>query len=69
MKYNGNAIYSKEWELCTLDEDYEDPERIVYCPFNPGDYSFVKDRSIPFYLPKVRFSFLEDFKSFLFMQR
>jgi hypothetical protein len=51
VKYNGKVIYNKDWELCTLDEDYDD--RIVYCPFNPGDHSFVKDRQIPIYLPKV----------------
>lgn len=53
VKYNGKVIYNKDWELCTLDEDYDD--RIVYCPFNPGDHSFVKDRQIPIYLPKGRY--------------
>ena len=52
MKYNGKDIFSRNWELCSLDEDYGD-ERIIYCPFNPGDLSFVKDRPIPFYIPKV----------------
>ena len=52
VKYNGNDLYNRNWELCTLDEDYG-AERIIFCPFNPGDYHFVKDRQIPIYLPKV----------------
>lgn len=58
VKYNGKDLFSRNWELCTLDEDYGD-ERIIYCPFEPGDYSFVKDRPIPFYLPKVCYVFDE----------
>ncbi|XP_060563256.1 putative phosphatidylglycerol/phosphatidylinositol transfer protein 2 [Ruditapes philippinarum] len=53
VKYNGKDLYSNNWELCTLDEDYDD--RLIYCPFNPGEYSFVKDRQIPIYLPKGRY--------------
>lgn len=54
VKYNGKDLYSRSWELCTLDEDYEN-DRVIYCPFNPGDYTFVKDRQIPIYLPKGRY--------------
>lgn len=53
VKYNGNDLYNRNWELCTLDQDYDD--RIIYCPFNPGDYHFKKDRQIPLYLPKGRY--------------
>lgn len=55
VKYNGKELYTNNWELCTLDEDYGD-DRLIYCPYNPGEYSFVKDRQIPIYLPKVTFT-------------
>ncbi|KAL4235443.1 hypothetical protein ACF0H5_007079 [Mactra antiquata] len=54
VKYNGKDLFSRNWELCSLDEDYGD-DRIIFCPFIPGDYSFVKDRQIPIYLPKGRY--------------
>ncbi|KAH3849867.1 hypothetical protein DPMN_092271 [Dreissena polymorpha] len=53
VKYNGKDLFARNWELCTLDEDYDD--RVVYCPFLAQDYSFVKDRDIPVYLPKGRY--------------
>ncbi|XP_053402789.1 uncharacterized protein LOC128558041 [Mercenaria mercenaria] len=53
VKYNGKDLYSNNWELCTLDEDYDD--RIVYCPFYPGEYSFVKDKSLYTYQRWDRF--------------
>lgn len=54
VKYNGKDLYNNNWELCTMDEDYGD-DRLIYCPYNPGEYSFVKDRQIPIYLPKGRY--------------
>ncbi|XP_052819259.1 putative phosphatidylglycerol/phosphatidylinositol transfer protein DDB_G0278295 [Mya arenaria] len=54
VKYNGNDLFARNWELCNLDEDYGD-ERQIYCPFASKDYSFVKDRQIPKYLPKGRY--------------
>lgn len=54
VQYKGTTIFKRDWELCTLDEDYGD-ERIIYCPFNPGDYSFVRDKKIPYLLPKGRY--------------
>ncbi|WAR11498.1 hypothetical protein MAR_025678 [Mya arenaria] len=54
VKYNGNDLLARNWELCNLDEDYGD-ERQIYYPFSSGEYSFVKECQIPTYLPRGRY--------------
>ncbi|XP_052819262.1 putative phosphatidylglycerol/phosphatidylinositol transfer protein DDB_G0278295 [Mya arenaria] len=54
VKYNGNDLLARNWELCNLDEDYGD-EWQIYCPFSSGEYSFVKECQIPTYLPRGRY--------------
>jgi len=53
VQYNGNNIFNRQWELCTLDEGADD--QIVFCPFEPRDYSVVKDKGIPSILPRGRY--------------
>lgn len=53
-QYNGNDLYSNQWDLCTVEEGTDD--RIIYCPVRPGRRKFVKNLKIPNYLPKGRYS-------------
>ena len=52
LKYKGYNFYNKSWDLCTFDEN-DGADRIINCPFLPGDHSFVKDKPIPGYFAKV----------------
>ena len=53
VKYNGYNLYNNNWDLCTFDGTDGD-DRIINCPFVPGDYNFVKDKPIPGYFAKVK---------------
>ena len=54
LKYKGYNFYNKSWDLCTFDEN-DGADRIINCPFLPGDHSFVKDKPIPGYFAKVMY--------------
>ena len=54
LKYKGYNFYNKSFDLCTFDET-DGADRIINCPFLPGDLSFVKDKPIPGYFAKVRY--------------
>ncbi|ESO08934.1 hypothetical protein HELRODRAFT_168855 [Helobdella robusta] len=54
-QYNGNDIYSKDWDLCTLEKEIKPEDRIINCPVSKGKRRFVKDLKIPNYLPKGHF--------------
>lgn len=56
-QYNGNDLYSNQWDLCTVEEGTDD--RIIYCPVRPGRRKFVKNLKIPNYLPKVTTSYVK----------
>ncbi|KAL5022811.1 hypothetical protein ScPMuIL_001966 [Solemya velum] len=53
VKYNSQDLYSSQWDLCTLDEDFDD--RLIFCPLKAGLHSWKKERKVPGYLPKGRY--------------
>ena len=53
VKYNGKDLYGNKWDFCTIDEDEEEEDRQVFCPYKPGFHAWVTDRKVPKYLPKV----------------
>ena len=53
VKYNGKDLYGNKWDFCTIDEDEEEEDRQVFCPYKPGFHAWVTDRAVPKYLPKV----------------
>ena len=50
-EYNGNNLYSNHWNLCTVEEGFDD--RIIFCPLRKGKKKYIKDLKIPNFLPKV----------------
>lgn len=54
VKYNGKELFNRTWELCNGDEDNEE-NNVISCPLNPGNFTYVKDKPIPLYLPKGRY--------------
>lgn len=53
VKYNNKNLYDNKWDLCTLDENRKD--RMIFCPYKPGSYSWVKEKRIPGLLPKGQY--------------
>jgi len=51
-QYNGNDLYSNQWDLCAVEDGLED--RVINCPIRVGRRKFVKVLKIPNYLPKVQ---------------
>lgn len=56
LKYKGYNVNNKSWDLCTFDEN-DGADRIINCPFLPGDHSFVKDIPIPGYYAKGQYEY------------
>ncbi|XP_062567963.1 putative phosphatidylglycerol/phosphatidylinositol transfer protein DDB_G0282107 [Saccostrea cucullata] len=52
VSYGGKDLYENKWKFCEMEEDEDDEERWIFCPYKPGSYSWVIDRKIPNYLPK-----------------
>ena len=52
--YNGQELYKNHWELCSVEDNFEDSDKIIVCPIKAGRHKYIKDMPIPSYLPKVR---------------
>lgn len=52
VSYGGKDLYENQWKFCEMEEE-EEEDRWIFCPYKPGSYSWVIDRKIPSYLPKV----------------
>lgn len=52
VSYGGKDLYENQWKFCEMEED-EEEDRWIFCPYKPGSYSWVIDRKIPNFLPKV----------------
>ncbi|XP_069113957.1 uncharacterized protein [Argopecten irradians] len=54
VKYNNKDLYDNHWDMCTLDD--QQPDRLIFCPYKAqAQWSWVKDKKIPSYLPKGRY--------------
>ncbi|OWF48048.1 phosphatidylglycerol/phosphatidylinositol transfer protein-like [Mizuhopecten yessoensis] len=54
VKYNNKELYDNHWDMCILDENQ--PDRLIFCPYEANaQWSWVKDKKIPSYLPKGRY--------------
>ncbi|XP_060073825.1 uncharacterized protein LOC132553587 [Ylistrum balloti] len=54
VKYNNKDLYDNHWDMCTLDD--QQPDRLIFCPYKANaQWSWVKDKKIPGYLPKGRY--------------
>ena len=53
VKYNGKDLYNNHWDLCHVEDDREEEDRIIFCPIKPGRQLYVKQLKIPIYIPKV----------------
>lgn len=56
VKYNGEDLYDNYWELCELEDELPEKERTFNCPIKAKHWSIEKDKHIPGYLPKGRFT-------------
>ena len=52
VSYGGKDLYENQWKFCEMEEE-EEEDRWIFCPYKPGSYSWVIDRKIPNFLPKV----------------
>ncbi|XP_063441616.1 putative phosphatidylglycerol/phosphatidylinositol transfer protein DDB_G0282107 isoform X2 [Mytilus trossulus] len=52
VKYNGKDLYDNKWDFCSIDENEEEEDRQVFCPYKPGYHAWITDRKVPKYLPK-----------------
>ncbi|XP_033754920.1 uncharacterized protein LOC117337886 [Pecten maximus] len=54
VKYNNKDLYDNHWDMCALDD--QQPDRLIFCPYKVNaQWSWVKDKKIPGYLPKGRY--------------
>jgi hypothetical protein len=53
VSYGGKDLYENQWKFCEMEEEEEEEDRWIFCPYKPGSYSWIINRKIPNYLPKV----------------
>lgn len=56
VKYNGNDLYDNYWDLCELEDELPEKNRTFNCPVHAGHWTVAKEKHIPGYLPKGRFT-------------
>lgn len=56
VKYNGQDLYDNYWELCEMEEDVPQANKTFSCPIQAKHWSIQKEKHIPTYLPKGRFT-------------
>ncbi|KAK3085904.1 hypothetical protein FSP39_010291 [Pinctada imbricata] len=55
VSYGSKDLYENEWDFCTMEDDEDEDERFVFCPYEPKKYSWVIERKIPGYLPNGKY--------------
>ena len=53
VSYEGKDLYENEWDFCTMEDDEDEDERFVFCPYEAKPYNWIIPKKIPNYLPKV----------------